>query len=170
MEFNFDVFLTLPSFYTLTSRWEIMGTFRISNCKGNSQIPNSNIPTLQLMWHFVIPATLCNHPPKKLHQVTMPIDHSVCVTYCLSLPHCSPFYFHALLLPSYSISILFHTISNTFCISYSPLISLPWSTVGCYALCSLCSPPSLGESSEFSLWIPLASIWASCLIMRLPLQ
>jgi len=110
MEFNFDVFLTLPSFYTLTSRWEIMGTFRISNCKGNSQIPNSNIPTLQLMWHFVIPATLCNHPPKKLHQVTMPIDHSVCVTYCLSLPHCSPFYFHALLLPSYSISILFHIL------------------------------------------------------------
>ena len=75
-----------------------------------------------------------------------------------------------------AIAILFHLhlvshiISNTFYISYSPLISLPWSTAGCYALCSLCSPPSLGESLEFSLWIPLARIWVLCSIVRLPLQ
>ena len=119
--------------------------------------PNSNIPTLQLMRHFAISATLCNHPPKKSHQVTTPIDHPVHVTYCLPLPHHSPFYFCALLLPSYSISISFHILfPNTFYISYSPLISLPWSAAGYYAPCSLCSLPLLGESLEFSLWIPLA--------------
>ena len=62
------------------------------------------------MQHFVIPVTLCNHPPKKSHQVTAPIDHSVHVAHCLPLPHCSPFYFCALLLSSYSISILFHIL------------------------------------------------------------
>jgi len=97
--------------------------------------------------------TLCNSCdsvqslPKKLHWVTTPIDHSVCVTYCLSLPHHSPFYFCALLLPSYSISILFHILF-----------------AGCYALCSLYSPPLLRESLEFSLWIPLARASLSCVV------
>ena len=59
---------------------------------------------------LAIPVTLCNHPPKKLHQVAAPIDHSVHVTHCLPLPHRSPFYFCALLLSSYSISILFHIL------------------------------------------------------------
>ena len=54
--------------------------------------------------------TLCNHPPKKSHQVATPIDHLVHVAFCRSLPHCSPFYFCALLFPSYSISILFHIL------------------------------------------------------------
>ena len=62
------------------------------------------------MWHFAIPATLYDHPPKRSHQVAVPIDHSVCVAHCLPLPHCSPFYFCALLLSSYSISILFHIL------------------------------------------------------------
>jgi len=40
---------------------------------------------------LVIPVTLCDHPPKKSHQVAAPIDHSVCVTHCLPLPcYCHP--------------------------------------------------------------------------------
>jgi len=69
-------------------------TIHVCAVRGTLKFQYSN------MWHFAIPATLCDHPPKKSHQVTAPIDHSVHVTYCLSLPHCSPFYFYALLLPS----------------------------------------------------------------------
>ena len=72
-----------------------------------------------------------------------------------------------------AIAILFHLhlvshiISNTFYISYSPLVSLLWSAAGCYAPCSLCSPPSLGESLEFSLWIPLARYASlSCVVLN----
>ena len=70
----------------------------------------------------------------------------------------------------FHLHLISHIISNTFYILYSPLISLPWSAAGCYALCSLCSSPSLGESLEFSLWIPLARIWVLYLIVRLPLH
>ena len=145
------------------------------------------------MLHFAIPATLCNHPPKNLHQVTTPIDHPVCVTYCLPLPYCSPFYFCALLLLSYSISISFHILfpipSIFHILPLSLFHDLLLVATTCYALCSLCSPPLLGESLEFSLWIPLqgmhpsavlylsnilwiplARIWVLCSIIRLPLQ
>ena len=59
---------------------------------------------------LAIPATLCDHPPKKSHRVATPIDHPVCVAYCLPLPCHSPFYFCASLLPSYSTSTLFHIL------------------------------------------------------------
>ena len=125
--------------------------------RGTPKFQYSNSATL---------VTLCDHPPKKSHQVATPIDHPVHVTYCLPLPCHSPFYFCALLLPSYSISISFHILFPIL----STLISLPWSTAGCYALCSFCSPPLLGKSLEFFLWIPLARIWVLCSIVRLPLQ
>jgi len=133
-------------------------------CKGNSQIQYSNSATHVTL---VIPVTLCNHPSKKSHQVAAPIDHSVCVTHCLPFPFL--FLCLAIVILLY-LHLVSHTISNTFCISYSPLISLLWPAAGCYALCSLCSPPLLGESLEFSLWIPLARIWVLCLIIRLPLH
>ena len=75
--------------------------------RGTPKFQYSDSATLVTL---AIPVTLCNCPPKKLHQVTTPIDHPVHVTYCLPLPHCSPFYFYALLLPSYSISISFYIL------------------------------------------------------------
>jgi len=62
--------------------------------------------------------------------------------------------------------LISHANFNTFCISYSPLISLPWSTAGCYALCSLCSPTSLGESLDPLLALTATPLnilkWALC--------
>ena len=78
--------------------------------RGTPKFQYSNSATLQLMWHFVIPATLCDHPPKKSHRVATPIDHPVHVAYCLPLPYRTPFYFYALLLPSYFISNLFYIL------------------------------------------------------------
>jgi len=81
--------------------------FQYSNSATHLKFQYSNFATHVTL---VIPATLCNHPPKKSHQVAAPIDHSVCAAHCLPLPHQSPFYSCALLLPSYSISILFHIL------------------------------------------------------------
>jgi len=78
--------------------------------RGTPKFQYSDSATLWLMQHFAISATLCNHLPKKSHWVTTPIDHPVRVAYCLPLPHCSPFHFCALLLPSYSISIMLHIL------------------------------------------------------------
>ena len=78
--------------------------------RGTPKFQYSDSVTLWLMWHFAISATLCNHLPKKSHWVATPIDHPVHVAYCLPLPCRSPFHFCALLLPSYSISIMFHIL------------------------------------------------------------
>ena len=89
----------------------LMHPWRGGDVRGTPKFQsNSNIPTLRLMRHFAIPVTLCDRPPKKSHQVATPIDHPVRVAYCLPLPCHSPFYFCALLLPSYSTSISFHTL------------------------------------------------------------
>jgi len=142
------------------------------------------------MQHFVISVTLCDHPSKKLHQVTAPIDHSVHVTYCLPLPHHSPFYFCALLLPSYSISILFHIwfpILSLFHILplslFCDLLLVAMHPVPYVVPLRLGSPQSFLFGSPLQgmypsavlylsniLWIPLARIWALCSIIRLPLQ
>jgi len=106
--------------------------------------------------HFAIPVTLCNHPPKKSHQVTTPIDHPVCVAYCLPLPCCSPFYFCALLLPSYSISISFHILFPILSIFYI----LPLSLFCDLLLVAMHSvpyvvPPCLGIPQSFLFGSPL---------------
>ena len=119
--------------------------YKLPTCKGNSQIP------IFLLCDSATHVTLCNFCD------SVQSDHnSTCrILSTLTMPF--PFLFLCL-----AIAILFHLhlvshiISNIFYISYSLLISLPWSTAGCYALDSLCSPPSLRESLEFSLWIPLA--------------
>jgi len=106
---NFHAGLPIPWF----GRSQVNAFLKGGWCKGNSQIPIfwlCDSATLQLMQYFAISVTLCDHLPKKLHQVTTPIDHPVRVAYCLPLPHHSPFHFCPLLLPSYSISILFHIL------------------------------------------------------------
>jgi len=128
-----------------------------TDVRGTPKLQYSNSAILWLMRHFAISVTPCNHLPKKSHWVANTYwSPSTCrILSTLTMPF--PFLFLCL-----AIAILFHLhlvshiISNTFYISYSPLISLPWSAAGCYAPCSLCSPPLLGESLEFSLWIPLA--------------
>jgi len=88
-----------------------------------------------LKFQYSDSVTLCNHPPKKSHQVAAPIDHSVCVTYCLPLPHHSPFYFCALLLSSYSISIYFTYYFKYFLyFIFSPYLP---SMIRCWLLCTL---------------------------------
>jgi len=102
----------------------LMHPWRGGDVRGTPKFQYSDSATLQLMQHFVIPATLCNHPLKKSHQVATPIDHPVCVAYCLPLPYHSPFYFCALLLPSYFISISFHILFPILSIFHILLLSL----------------------------------------------
>jgi len=78
---------------------------RIKCVRGTLKFQHSDSAT-----HATLCDSLCDRPPKKLHQVATPIDHPVCAAYGLPLPHHSPFYFCALLLPSYSISISFHIL------------------------------------------------------------
>ena len=142
------------------------------------------------MWHFVIPVTLCNHPPKRLHWVATSIDHLVHVTYCLSLPYHSPFYFCALLLPPYSISILFHILFPTLSVFhilplslFHDLLLVAMHFVPYVVPLHLGSPYSFLFGSPLQgmhpsavlylsniLWIPLARIWVLCSIVRLPLH
>jgi len=114
---------------------------------------------------LAIPATLCNHPPKRSHQVATPIDHSVHVVYCLSLPHRSPFYFGALLLPPYSISILFHILF--------PILSvfhiLPLSLFHDLLLVAMHSVPNvvplhLGSPQSFLFEFPLQGMHPSAVL------
>jgi len=114
---NFHAGLPTPWF----CRSQVNASLKRGWCKENSQIPSFQLcNSCDTLWFL----RLCNHPPEKLHQVAAPIDHSVHVTYCLSLPHCSPFYFCALLLPSYSISILFHILFPILSVFHILLLSL----------------------------------------------
>jgi len=103
------------------------------------------------MQHFAIPVTLCDHPPKKSHWVATPIDHPVCVAYCLPLPYCSPFYFCALLLPSYSISISFHILFPILSIFHILPLSL-FCDLLLFAMHSVlyCQRPSNGPPKDIS--------------------
>jgi len=122
-------------------------------CMGNSQIPTfwlcDSCDTLQFLQLCAI-IHLKSHTELQHPLITQYMSHIVYPYHVVPLSIPVPCYFHL------HLHFISHIISNTFYISYSPLISFPWSAAGCYALCSLCSPPLLGESLEFSLWIPLA--------------
>jgi len=104
-----------------------MHPWRGGDVSGTPKFQYSDSVTLQLMQHCAIPATLCNHPPKKVapscNTYWSPSTCRILSTHTMS----SPFLFLCL-----AIAILFHPhlishiISNTFYISYSPLISFPW--------------------------------------------
>jgi len=121
---------------------------------------------LRLIDNFAILATLCDHPPN-IAPSRNTIDHPVCVAYCPTLTMPFPFYFCASLLPSYSTSTLFHILLSILSIFHiSPLSLFRDPLLVFYALCSLCSPPSLG-SPKFLLDPTLHVASLSCVVIYL---
>jgi len=156
-------------------------------CKGNSQIPIfwvcNSCDTLQFLWLCVI-VHLKSRTELQHLLITQYMLHIVYPYHVIPFSSSVPCYCHPIPSPSHFTYYFQYFLYFIF----SPYLS---SMIHCWLLCTLVltSPPLLGESLEFSLWIPLqgmhpsavlylsnilwiplARIWALCVIMRLPLQ
>jgi len=118
-------------------------SMRLHQCKGNSKIPKFRVcNSCDILWFLrlcvIIHLKSCTESQHLL--ITQYV--SLLSTLTMSFPFLFLCLATAIL---FHLHLISHIISNTSIFHILPLIFLLWSTAGCYALCSLCSPPSLGS-------------------------